>query len=438
MRKEQLVCDLEVHSKYARAVSSKMDVLEMARWAVLKGVDVIGTGDMTHPLWLENLRNYLEEDGSGLLKLKKEYKINERPPARRAFGRFMLTGEVATIFSQGGRARRVHVIVVAPGFTFVQKLNQRLSVYGRLASDGRPMLGLSCQQLLEYVLEVNQELGLTDDCTSSSYKNNPGGFIIPAHVWTPWFGLYGSKSGFNSLAECFGSLSSHVRAIETGLSSDIPMNWRLSAHDRLALVSFSDAHSAPNLMREATVVYVPERSYAALAQALQNPYVTGDNIIAKTLEFFPQEGKYHYDGIADKGLSLHPTQTKKLWQTDPALAKKVTVGVLSRVNELADRSAEYKPKNRPSFISVIPLQEILADLAGVRKQSKRVLRRYEELVAAAAEFQYLVSMSEEQLRSVVDESLANAIMAVRRGEVAVQPGYDGIYGTIKIQKKNVI
>lgn len=445
----QLICDLEVHSKYARAVSRYMMVPEMAKWARWKGIDIIGTGDCTHPLWLAELKEALVEDGTGLLQLRSDV-YNAKGHSNGSNGdrvnpRFILTGEVSLIYSQGGQGRRVHIIIVAPSLQAVEMLNQKLTKHGKLASDGRPVLGLSAKQLLTYVLAVNADLGLTDDPADPAYRKGKAGlYLIPAHVWTPWFGLYGSKSGFDSLEECFEELTPHIRAIETGLSSDLLMNWRLSANDTVSLVSFSDAHSAPNLMREATVIAVQERSYGAISQALQNPSSDLDphtvdpeknqnkNQIIKTLEFFPEEGKYHYDGIADQKLRLSPAETAKLRQKNPALARKVTVGVLSRVEELADRPADYRPSHRPPGQSVIPLQEIIAAVKKVGKQSKKVQAEYERLVEQVTEYCLLTEASESELRSLAGDELATAILLVRRGDVKIEPGYDGIYGTIEI------
>jgi DNA helicase-2/ATP-dependent DNA helicase PcrA len=404
----KLICDLEVHSKYAHAVSKFMDVPTIAKWAKWKGIDVVGTGDFTHPTWRAELKAALVEDGSGLLRVKSD----------TSDLRFLLTAEVSSIFSQGGRGRRIHTILVAPSFVAADQISEQLGRRANLLSDGRPIIGLSCKEVLSIVLEA-------------------GGFIIPAHVWTPWFGLFGSKSGFNSLAECYEDLTPHVKAIETGLSSDIPMNWRLSANDNLALVSFSDAHSAPNLSREATVIQVTSRTYKEIATALQNPRQAKgiEPAIVETLEFFPEEGKYHYDGIASSQLSLHPNERRKLEQSNPNLARKVTVGVLSRIEELADRPEGYRANDRPGYRSVMPLQEIIASTLGVSKQSKKVQAEYERLVVQANELVILLDQSESELRQLMSPALVDAIVAVRRGDVAVTPGYDGIYGIVEIRKK---
>lgn len=423
----EYVCDLEVHSKYARAVSPSMVVPEIAQWAKWKGIQVVGTGDFTHPVWLAELKQHLVGDGSGLLRQKAD-NLPNRP-------HFMLTGEVSLIYSQGGRGRRVHIIIVAPSFEVVEAINNKLAGSGTLSSDGRPVLGLSAKWLLEHILAVNRQFNLIDDPNDPSYLDNPGAYLIPAHVWTPWFGLYGSKSGFDSLADCFEELTSHIRAIETGLSSDLPMNWRLSANDKVALVSFSDAHSAPNLMREATVVEVTQPTYGTISQALQNPTNSGPNRITQTLEFFPEEGKYHYDGIADQQLRLTPAATAKLRQTNPALAKKVTVGVLSRVEDLADRPIGYQPTNRPGFVSVIPLQEIIADIRRVGKSSQKVQTEYQAAISHQSEFAILVRLPVEVLSQFLDPAVVDGIMAVRQGEVDIEPGYDGIFGKIKLRPK---
>lgn len=387
-----------------------MDVQTIAQWAKHKGIDVVGTGDFTHPRWLDELKDGLVEDGSGLLRLKDD----------ASSLRFVLTAEVSSIFRQQGRGRRVHTIIVAPSFQAAEAINEKLGRHANLASDGRPIIGLSCKEVLSHVLEVGE-----------------GAFVIPAHVWTPWFGLFGSKSGFDSLAQCYEDLTPYVRALETGLSSDIPMNWRLSANDEVALVSFSDAHSAPNLAREATVVQLTSRTFTNLAAALQNPRraLADNNAIIETLEFFPQEGKYHYDGIADLKLSLHPSERRKLALTDPALAKKVTIGVLSRVEELADRPEGYTANDRPGYRSLVPLQEVIASVLGTRKQAKRVQAEYMRLIELNSELNILLDLTPTALSRLVSAELAAAILAVRRGDVKVTPGYDGVYGIVDIRGK---
>lgn len=430
MSSMELICDLEVHSKYARAVSKNMIVPEMAKWADWKGITLLGTGDFTHPEWMKELQENLTEDGTGLLRYKDS-------PLNTDL-RFILTAEVSSIFSQGGKGRRIHTILVAPSFAVARAISERLATHGKLTADGRPILGVSVKKILGYVLEVNEQFGLTDDVTVADYQKRPGAYIIPAHVWTPWFGLYGSKSGFDSLEEAFEELTPHVRAIETGLSSDPLMNWRLSKNDAVSLVSFSDAHSAPNLMREATVINVKERTYGHVAQALQNPknmsHPQQENSIAYTLEFFPEEGKYHYDGIADQELRLSPAERKALAATDPVKAKKVTIGVLSRVDDLADRPENYQTVDRPPYISVIPLQEIIADVFGVGKQSKRVQKEYERIITERSEFDVLLHLSEEELEMLAGKTIARGIMNVRQGNVVIEPGYDGVYGTIALPK----
>jgi uncharacterized protein (TIGR00375 family) len=407
----KILADLQIHSPYARAVSKFMLIPEMLKWANWKGINLLGTGDCTHPDWLKHLKEHLIEDNTGLLASKTQPET-----------KFMIQGEVSLIYSQGGRGRRVHLLIFAPSFQAIEHLNKKLAKRGNLLADGRPIIGMSSKQLLELVLETNEELQLKEN----------GLFLIPAHVWTPWFGLYGSKSGFDSLEECFEELTPHVRAIETGLSSDPLMNWRLSKNDDLAIVSFSDAHSAPNMMREATILSVESPTYANIAKALQNPRNTGANHIHETLEFFPEEGKYHLDGIADQNLRLLPSETARLQKTNPALAKKVTVGVQSRVEDLADRPLTYRPTDRPTYRSLIPLQEIIADVLKVGKQSKKVQGAYLSYIEQASEYELLVEKSKAELTTLLGDAVAWAVMAVREGKVAISPGYDGLYGTIKI------
>lgn len=430
----ELICDLEIHSRYARAVSKNMSVEQLVTWSQKKGTTLAGTGDFTHPLWLQELQRDLIEEGSGLLRpksLPREHQL-----------RFMLTAEVSCIFSQGGKGRRVHCLIMAPSFQVAQAISDKLAHHGKLLSDGRPILGLSLKKLLEYVLAVNEAYGLTDDIAAATYAQHPGAFLIPAHVWTPWFGLFGSKSGFDSLDEAFEELSPHVRAVETGLSSDPAMNWRIAANDRLALVSFSDAHSAPNLMREATVVQVSRQSYASVAQALQNPrrIVGQEQGIKTTVEFFPEEGKYHYDGIADQKLSLSPSQRKQLAEKDPVLAKKITIGVMSRVDELANRPEGFTDQTRPPYVRVIPLQEIIADVLQVGKQSKKVQALYDQAVMQTTEYRILLHLTEPELATIFASAsafapdLVRAVLQVRQGRVEIEPGYDGVYGVIRLPK----
>src|SRR3989344_4849765 len=315
------VFDLELHSKYARAVSKDMVPENMAEWAVKKGIDVLGTGDFTHPAWFKELKEKLEPAEPGLFKLKRLPQTEFGARAKDA--RFLLQGEISCIYSKKGRVRRVHQLVYAPSFEVVEKINNKLNWIGNLKADGRPMLGLDSKKLLEIMLEAS-----------------PEAYLIPAHAWTPWFGIFGSKSGFDSLEECFDELTPRVFAIETGLSSDPPMNWRVPFLYERAIVSGSDAHSLTRLGREATILKA-ELSYAGIFDALR----ARDERLAGTIEFFPEEGKYHYDGHRLCQVSFGPEETKQRRGLCSACGKPVTIGVMSRVARLAapDRPIGWKP-----------------------------------------------------------------------------------------------
>ncbi len=428
----RIVTDLHVHSKYSRACSTQLTLPNIAAWCAKKGIGLVGTGDFTHPAWFAMMEKELEQQENGLYALRPNptrlpapersdggqalSPIGTSPsPIRRgdgATGRntlFVPTVEVSCIYTRGGRGRRVHVILVVPTLEAAKKINDRLGAIGNIVHDGRPILGLDCEELAKIAFDVSPEC-----------------LVIPAHAWTPWFGVFGSKSGFDSLEECFGTMTKHIHAIETGLSSDPKMNWRLSALDRIALLSFSDAHSLPNLGREATVLDLPEVTYASMIRAIQQKH------IVETFEFFPEEGKYHADGHASCGVRLLPEETKKHGGRCPTCKKQVTVGVLSRVADLADRADGAESPNRTPFRSIVPLQEIIAEACGVGKQSKRVVAEYERMIARGGnEFHVLLDAPEAELRSMGSPRIIEGILRTRRGEVIALPGYDGVYGTIQ-------
>ena len=399
------IADLEIHTKYARACSPVANLENNHLWAVKKGIDVVGTGDFTHPAWFKELNEKLEPAEEGLYILK----------GTDSGMRFMATCEVSCIWRQGGATRRVHILVFVPSLEVAGKIIAGLeSAGGKLAGDGRPILGMSAEQLCDIVFNASH------DC-----------LVIPAHVWTPWFGMYGSKSGFDSLKECFGSFEPEIFAIETGLSSDPPMNWRLSALDGKSLVSFSDAHSSPNLGREATVFDLSELSYAAMRNAIAQK--GKKDSIAYTIEFFPEEGMYHYDGHRNCDLRLSPSETRKHKGVCPKCKKAITVGVMSRVEDLADRPEGYEPEGRPGFKSLVPLPEIIADAYGVGKKSKKVENEYERMVAEGTDdFDILLTMKEADLDALCEPVVAEGIKRVRRGQMHLLPGYDGVYGTVKV------
>ncbi|HKL31348.1 MAG TPA: endonuclease Q family protein, partial [Tangfeifania sp.] len=352
------IADLHIHSHFSRATSKTLTPEHLDYHAGLKGIKVVGTGDFTHAGWLSELREKTEPDGTGFFKLKKEYQPDS--PFGDNDTRFLLTAEISNIYKRGGQVRKVHNVVLVPGFEEAEKINRRLiDLGGNLTSDGRPILGLDSRNLLEIVLE--------------SGENN---YFIPAHIWTPWFSMLGSKSGFDSLEECFGDLSSHIHTIETGLSTDPPMNWLCSFLDKVTLVSNSDAHSPDRLGRNANV-FNTELSYQALTEALRtgNPeHFNG------TIDMFPQEGKYHYDGHRKCNVCWDPAETLRNNYICPVCKKPVTVGVMNRVIHLSDREEISERPNKLPFRSIIPLREILSEISGVGVKSKKVEAEYTQTV----------------------------------------------------------
>ncbi len=399
------ITDLHIHSPYSRAVSPRMTLTNLAQWANWKGIDLVGTGDFAHPDWLASLKRELEpidSSESGFFKLRSG------PPKPQ----FLLTTEIANIFSDKGKVRRNHTVLMAPSLEAVDRLVTRLSPLGRLASDGRPLIGMPTKELARLALEAD-----------------PNFIVIPAHAWTPWFSVFGSKSGFDTLTESFGELTPHIPAIETGLSSDPPMNWRLNFLKGIRLVSFSDAHSLPNLGREVTVVELGKADFASVRDAF---FAKGTSSIIETIEFFPEEGKYHFDGHAACKQRLHPQRTRELQGRCPVCGKAVTVGVLSRVEDLADRPLQGSPpEGKAPFRYAIPLAELIADVKGVGKLSKTVFRTYHDLIRALGpELPILLDVPITQIGEVAGSDIAHSIAALRAGAVEIDPGYDGIYGTI--------
>lgn len=409
-----IVSDLEIHSKYARACSKESDLPHHHLWARKKGIDVIGTGDFTHPKWFAECGEQLEDAGGGLYRLKEEYKINYRA-AWKGEPRFMYTAEVACIFSRGGKVRRVHVLLFAPSREAAGRLNKALAhTGGKLASDGRPILGLDMIRLAEMAREAD-----------------PDFLIIPAHIWTPWFGMYGSKSGFDSFTEAWGEMADWIPSIETGLSSNPPMNWRLSELNGKSIVSFSDAHSPPNLGREATVIEAIRPTFEEIAAAVRG--VKGASRIAETWEFFPEEGMYHYDGHRLCSVRLSPAETRKKKGMCPKCGRPLTVGVMSRVEELADREEGYRGEGRMPYRSLVPLSEIIADGLELGKKTKGVHAIYESVVSAVgSEFDVLMRMPLDELKAALDPIVARGIERMRKGELQIEPGYDGVYGKVKL------
>ncbi|MDP3735142.1 MAG: endonuclease Q family protein [bacterium] len=409
------IVDFHTHSHYSRATSPEMNVSGLTRWAQLKGTTLIGTGDFTHPLWFAEMRETLEPAESGLFKLSsaEEREIAREVPERcRAAMRFLLTVEVSTIYKRAGRVRKVHSLILAPSFKVAAKVNDTLRRIGNISSDGRPILGLDTEELLKIVLDASEEC-----------------MLIPAHAWTPHFAVFGSASGFDSLEEAFGESAKYIHAIETGLSSDPAMNWRLSALDRLALVSNSDAHSPRKLGREANV-FNTNLSYAAITGALKR---NDPEAFESTIEFYPEEGKYHLDGHRLCKTRLKPEETRARGGLCPACGKPVTVGVMHRVASLADRGPGARVAGGRPFRSIVPLPEIIAEALEVGPQSKRVDERYFALLAALGnEFYILLDAPIEDIARASTSLIAEAVRRMRAGEVHIAPGYDGEYGTVKI------
>jgi DNA helicase-2/ATP-dependent DNA helicase PcrA len=397
----KFIADLHIHSPYSRAVSPEMVFSGIDVWAKKKGITVMATGDFTHPRWFAEMEKHFIPAEPGLFTLKE------------GGTRFILSAELSSIYSRGGKVRRVHNLLFAPDLKTVRKINNELIRRGgNLLSDGRPIIGLDSEDLLLLAKEADER-----------------NVLIPAHAWTPWFSVFGSMSGFDSLEECFGDNAKHIFAIETGLSSDPEMNWRLSRLDNISFISNSDSHSLPNLGREANV-FDAELSYAGIIEAIKS---RDPGRFLRTIEFFPEEGKYHYDGHRLCGVSLNPKETKKLSKRCPACGREITVGVMSRVEELADRPEGYRDPKRVPFVKLILLQEIIAEALGVGKSSKKVKEEYERMISSLGpEIRLLSELPVENIRAVSGERIAEGISRVRQGKISIRPGYDGEYGKIAI------
>lgn len=398
----RIVADLHIHSRYSRACSQEMEVSTLARWARIKGVNLLGTGDFTHPLYFAELKAKLETADGGLLRLKGD---REGPY-------FVPTVEVCNIYHQTGRLRKIHTLIVAPSLEVVEKINYKLRSWGNLSADGRPTFTSPVKDLAKLVLDLS-----------------PESLLIPAHAWTPWFSVFGSNSGFDSLEECFQEEAKNIYAIETGLSSDPAMNWRLSALDRITLISNSDAHSPRKIAREANV-FDCAPTYQNIAQVLKGYDPKG---FLFTIEFFPEEGKYHYDGHRNCGVAWSPAETKRHKALCPVCGAKVTVGVMHRVDDLADREEGTTPQRAVPAKHLVPLEEILAQALEARPGTKTVDREYERLTGLfGSELQILLDVEEEELKKNSLSRVWEGILKVRRGEVKVEPGYDGVYGKISL------
>lgn len=408
----ELIVDLHVHSYYSRATSRNCTIEGLYFWGKKKGINIIGTGDFTHPEWFNEFRQKLEPVEGGLFALRRGIadEIDKTLPAsvRNNLIRFVPTVEIATIYKKGERVRKLHQLVVMPSFEAVSRLNTQLERIGNLKADGRPILGLDSKELLRLSLAAD-----------------PDALYIPAHIWTPWFGLFGSKSGFDTLSEAYEELTPHIKAVETGLSSDPHMNARLSQLDGITITSHSDAHSPQKLGREATVVHA-EPSYQDVIGAI----TSNDERLKGTIEFFPEEGKYHADGHRICGVRFTPEETRAHDGLCPTCTKPLVVGVNYRVNELADRQPQPHPKQ---VEYIVPLAEVIAELAGTKSTaSKKVAETYAQHIAGLGdEFSILRKLPLAAIQAHAPE-LALAVERIRRGQVYRDPGYDGLFGTIKV------
>ena len=413
----RFIADLHIHSKFSRATSRDMVLDTLAYWAKAKGIGLLATGDFTHPEWLFLMKEKLEQAGNGFLRFKNGVQPPDSPllrglPFSPADISFVLSTELSFIYSKAGKVRKIHVMLLAPDFESAERINSRLSGVGNLSSDGRPILGMDVKLFCRLV---------ADTC--------PRCVVIPSHIWTPWFSLFGANSGFDAIEECFEEMTPFIFALETGLSSDPPMNWRLSALDRFALVSNSDAHSPAKIGREANV-FDTEFSYRGLMDALR----TKDPAkFLHTLEFFPEEGKYHYDGHRKCGVLLSPRESLKANNICPKCGKPLTIGVSHRVEELADRDVGEGSAGKIPCRNLVPLNEVIAEALGRTPESQAVWELYFKFLREfGTEFAVLSDVPPAELARIAPDTISQGIERMRRGQVRVVPGYDGEYGVISL------
>jgi len=409
----QQILDLHIHSKYSRACSPQLTLENIDSVCRVKGVDIVATGDFTYPAWFKDIKNKLIETktDSGLYKLKtaEDNKI-----------KFILSTEVALIYKDNNRTRRIHLVIHAPNLRTAQELNNYLDKDYNIRSDGRPILGMTAVDLVKLCLTIDKKI-----------------LIYPAHAWTPWFAIFGSKSGFDKIEECFHEYVKNIFAIETGLSSDPGMNWRLSALDKLTILSNSDAHSLFNIAREANVFEMEKITYDEIYDIIKNKKISNNNPgIKYTIEFYPEEGMYHYDGHRDCGVSFTPEETKKHKGICPVCKKFLTIGVMNRVEELADRPLGYHPSGAAPYRKIVELDKIIAQALGVKsRHSKKVQSEYNNLIKQSGnEFNILLNINLEKLAGITNAIIIKGIKRAREGDLIIKPGFDGEYGTIKIFK----
>ena len=410
----KMIADLHIHSRFSMATSKEGTPENLDFWARKKGISLIGTGDFTHPVWREELKERLVSEGNGLYRLRDAYVKEESRKFPGEGTRFVVSGEISSIYKKNGKTRKVHNVILLPSLEAADAMAQRLEKIGNIHSDGRPILGLDSHDLLEMML---------DEC--------PEVILIPAHIWTPHFSVLGAKSGFDSVEECFEELAPYIHALETGLSSDPAMNWRISKLDRYQLVSNSDAHSPSKLGREANLLDI-DCSYEGLYRAIQ----TGEGLEG-TVEFFPEEGKYHFDGHRKCGVSLSPVEAERLGGICPVCGKKLTMGVDHRVEQLADRAEGFVKKDGKKYESLVPLPEVISACMGYSTASKKVQGCFEQMIQTlGTEFDILRNVPSEDIKSCAGERIAEGIENVRTGNVKRIPGYDGEYGKIELFDEN--
>ena len=405
----KLFTDLHIHSKFARGCSKDLTIENIIFWSKLKGLQLLGTGDFTHPLWLKELKEKLIEVENGIFQDKKNREIY-----------FILTSEINLIFLRNREVKRMHLIIGVPSFEAAEKINNNLRKFGSIESDGRPTLKIDVIDFISLVFSIDEKI-----------------MIIPAHIWTPWFSLFGSKSGFNSITEAFADYSQYITALETGLSSNPQMNWRLSQLDNFSIVSFSDAHSAypHRLGREATFIEIENISYDNVYQALKNK--NSKNKIILTIEFFPEEGKYHFDGHRLCGISFSPKESKKFNNICPVCYKPLVIGVMHRVENLADRDENFIDQNRPTFYQFVPLSEIIAKLLKTEPTNKKVLDIYQNIVKKFVnEFEILIKKYQDEEFKKDYPEISNIIDKIHQKKIKIIPGYDGEYGKIIFEDIN--
>ncbi len=419
------VADLHIHSRYSRACSPQLNVPNLVEWGKLKGIDVLGTGDCLHPLWFTELKSQLKENETGFLSYDKDPAV-----------KFVLTVEVASIYSHKGAVRRIHNVIMLSSFESVEKLQKvLLARRANLSSDGRPIVGIPSKELLRMCLEIDKNV-----------------IFMPAHAWTPWFGIFGSQSGYDSLQDCFEDLTEYIYGVETGLSSDPAMNWRIKELDNRSIISCSDAHSLPNLGREATVFGGSlEDGYESLWKAISNKIATSPSAprndgVVGTIEFYPEEGKYHYTGHRSCNVKYSPEDTKAKGTKCPVCGRGLTVGVMERVEEIASRSsAELRVKNvegmiksdefsdRAGYKMLVPLLQVIAEALGTAPTTQKVLTEYKKLTTAlGSEIKILTKVDIGEIAKVSGSRVAEGVDKVRKGDLVIDPGYDGVYGVVKI------